>query len=225
MDKSNRDDLTRFRNAIAGMALTFRCDVSETIFDGYWMGLSDLAIEAIEASVVRAIRTCKFLPTVVELRELSGEVPTEARALRAWEAFNRAVVSHGYYHSVDFDDRVINATIRNLGGWEAVCTIEGRDEWDIWLRKRFIKTYTVLAVGGISEDGAQPLIGCFDRENAFNGYHDHVKGPALIECGLPPHPPGVVPALPASRTPAQLTNQNLLQAIGHGTDSESSDRP
>lgn len=228
MDKSKHDpelprgrcrcDLCRFRNAIAGMALTFRQTTPEALYDGYWMGLEDLSVEAVERAVTRAIRRCKFMPTVVELRQLSGEMTIEARAVKAWDAFNRAVSSHGYYHDVDFDDRVINATVRNLGGWEAVCSIEGAKEWDVWLRKRFIETYQVLADSGISPEAAMPMGGFFNRDNAFRGYLDALKPPALIECGLPPHPPGVVPALPDKRPTQRIGQTPLLEHIGTGPD-------
>ena len=196
--------VTRFRNAIAGMALTFRRDVAEVLFDGYWMGLSDLPIEATEHAVQRAIRSCKFMPTVAELRELSGELTPEARALRAWDLFNRAVATHGIWRSVDFDDPVVNATVRSLGGWQATYEV---DDWDTFYRHRFLKTYQTLAVTGISASAALPL----------GGLSESQKAPDLIECNMPPHPPGIVPALP--HTPARrLASPKLLEAIGTGPD-------
>lgn len=216
MDKSNHDDLTRFRNAIAGMALTFRQETPEALFDGYWMGLSDLPIEAIERGVERAIRTCRFMPSVVELRELAGELSIAHRAPLAWAKAREAILHHGYTRSVNFDDPVINATIRAFGGWEAFEDLIYRtpeSQCEGVLRKRFTDTYQALCARGITAADAAPLPGYHERGNLAAGYIDHIPDPVLVACDMPPHPEGIVPRLPEQQY-QRLRENNLLKRIG-----------
>jgi hypothetical protein len=190
----NRADYPKFAIAISGMAATFRQEVTEAILTGYRMGLDDLPIESIERAVARALQDCRFMPSVAELRDLAGHLSPSDRAIRAWDVAVHANHLHGYYESVDFDDKVINATIRSMGGWERFC--ERFEEEDAkWIRKEFERLYASFCRSGLSPEAAGPLVGFCDRSNAGLGFFDHVKSPLLIECGLPPHPDGIVPLL------------------------------
>ena len=179
-------DLERFGGMIAALARTFNTEADEALLLGYKMGLDDLPIEDIEASVATAMRTCDRLPPVIVLRKLTGESAADDRALVAWSVFQKAVVEHGFYTSVNFDDPVIHAAVRNCGGWLRCCELSG-EEFNKWLRKDFLKAYTAFCSTGISREAAAPLIGFHDAGNAMNGYHDHIKPPLLIATGLPAH--------------------------------------
>jgi len=214
MDKKNEADLDRFRSLIAGMAITFRQEASQVMYDGYWLGLADLPIEAVELAVVAALRTCKFMPSASELRELAGEVRMEHRAVKAWAAFREAIDLHGYYHSVDFDDPVVNATVRALGGWVSVSEL--MDEPEAWIegifRKRFEQTYVGLATAGVSATAAVPLIGSHEQDKRLKGYEEAIGEPYRIACGLPPHPVSLV----ASGKRAEVAGKDraLLEHVG-----------
>lgn len=60
------------------------------------------------------------MSSVAELREFcgvaSGRINVKDRPLLAWQAVLEAISKVGAYVSPDFDDSVINATIRQLGG-------------------------------------------------------------------------------------------------------------
>ncbi len=208
------NDRPRFTELVAGMSRTFGQEADEATYDGYWLGLSDLTIEAIQTAVATAMRTCEHMPTVVALRKLTGEITTPGRALVAWGVFERAVVQHGADRSVEFDDPVIHAVVRNHGGWPRCCQLPV-SEFDKWLRQDFLKTYTALCSTGISEEAGQPLIGEHDSSNAMNGYHKHIKPPLQITTGLPVHANlrrlGGPPTRPALSAPD--TNQ-LTAEIG-----------
>lgn len=187
------NDKTRFVQAIGAMAATFRQEATEMVFTGYRLGLEDLSIEAIEHAATRAIRECKFMPTVSELRDLAGHMRPEDRAVLAWDAAVRAVSTHGYTKSVNFDDRVINATIRSLGGWDEF-NLRAESNDAKWLRKDFERIYTSFCRNGISREAAMSLPGFHDRNNA-GAFPEAVKPAALIATGMPAHRPGVVPAI------------------------------
>lgn len=179
MQESDREE---FVTLIAALASTFRTETDEAMFEGYWLALSDLPLEAVQRAVAKATRECEFFPRGKELRELSGELTLDGRATLAWMAASKAIGHHGHRKSVDFDDRTINATIRAMGGWVNFGNVP-ETEFDKWTRKEFEKTYRALAVCPLGNEATAPLVGMTDRENGILGYD--VQEPLLIETGVP----------------------------------------
>lgn len=177
-------DRVEFAQAITALAASFRAESDEAMLEGYWWALDDLPLEAVQRAVRSAMRQCKFMPAAFELRELSGVMSNQARAVLAWAAFEKAVRIHGGYETINFDDPLINATVRNLGGWERCCLLPC-EEFDKWLRKDFERVYLALLSSGVSAEAAAPLIGVFDRENLLTGYEG--RKPVLFVTGLPAH--------------------------------------
>lgn len=194
---TKKPERLKFAATISALAATFGREMDEATIQCYWLALDDLQQADINRAVKAAMKTCKFMPSGRELRELAGVMSPESRAVVAWEQFERAVALHGYYDSINFDDAVINATVRNLGGWEKVCCLEG-DEFSKWLRKDFERVYVSLMQNGISAEQAAPLIGHSERQNRSAGYltdgqlllgNGEQKPLQRIEykTGLPPH--------------------------------------
>jgi len=154
------------------------------------------------------------MPTVSELRALTGETTPEDRALLAWGAFEKAVVRVGYYRSPNFDDPLINATVRHLGGWTRVCELDG-EEFDKWLRKDFLKTYEALSRTGVGDEQAAPLVGYAERQNRSLGY-DRSEDRCDVRTGLPWA--GEPPKRLENRRPANVPRVELsvdrLEATG-----------
>lgn len=174
---------------------------SKAMIGAYSIGLKGLTVEQIGIATERALSTCKFMPTPVELRELSGELKLEQRAALAWLAFAQALSEHGYYRTVQFDDPAITAAVRSLGGWEQMSVIaeEEGHRFDTVFRDRFLRTYMALAAAGVSPEQSAPLPGFFDRVNACEGYEPQPV--QHIETGLPVLPQN--PRIAARRhTPA-----------------------
>ena len=179
-------DRTRFAVVFNGLAATFSKEPSKPMLDGYWLGLADLPLEAVEGACQRAIGTCKFMPVPVELRELAGVMKPEDRAIKAWNAYSNAVAAVGYYQSIDFDDPLINATVRNLGGWmQLIVRMDDEDHTDKWVRKDFERVYQSLMRSGISEEASRPLLGFHERNNVATGFGDQVAPPVAYRTGLP----------------------------------------
>lgn len=150
------------------LAEAFGKVTSPAMFRAYEIGLQGLTPDDVKAATHQALGTCRFMPAPAELRELVvGRL--DDRAVQAWLAFEEAVMRHGYLHTVTFDDPVINATVRAVGGWEHCCGMPAT-EFDTFLQKRFQDTYKALARFGVSEAQAAPLVGWIDRENAMLGY-------------------------------------------------------
>lgn len=210
----NKNDDVRFVELMTILAASFRQEVGQATLEGYSIGLGDTPIDAIELAVKRAIRECKFFPSVAELRELAGEMRPEVRAVKAWDAFCKGAERYGYYTSVDFDDKAINATVRNLGGWMPLLDrIE--KEGDVWVRKEFERVYAAMMSAGVSASEAFPLLGFHEQSNRINGYLDFIGEPKKVLTGLPPHRQGVLAEPIPTRKPEVLPSAaKLLEGIG-----------
>jgi hypothetical protein len=148
-------------------------------------------------AVQSLLRSGDAWPNAGKLLQLAQAGPSgEDRAALALAAVRRAVVRCGRYAAVDIDDPVAAATIRDLGGWGAVC---GLDLDDHWTARRFREQYVVRLRCGVPPALALPLAGEFG-----------LRDPVRIETGLPPITPQVPapalagPAAAATRLAAAL---------------------
>lgn len=199
---------------ICGLCECFGRKPSDAMLNGYQLGLSDLSIEQIRHACTQALRHCRFMPSVAELRELSGQLTPQARAVIAWDALRKAISDHGYYRSVAFDDSLIHATVNNLGGWLRISVLSG-DELDKWLRKDFERTYVAYCQQDtLPATAADPLIGALEMENRLRGFDldGQYQGcnlgftPVQITSGLPACK---AQTLPAPRSGQPVVNVEL----------------
>lgn len=158
-------DPERFSVLLGTLASAFGRDNDDVTNEIYWRALEDLEPEAIERAVARAIKWCKFMPRPEELRRLAGERPTASRAIEAWDHVAKACQRVGQYESVDFDDHIINAVIRSMGGWVRLCTREG-DDFQVWARKEFERLYLDYSDHEPSADACDYLPGRHATSNA-----------------------------------------------------------
>ena len=133
-------DRKRFVSAVSATAAAFGKETTEELFAVFWGGLEDLPVEAVVGALVRAVQVCQFFPTVRDLREMSGGPSATSRIEMAWESLLRAIRSVGGYRSPLFEDAAITATIRSMGGWERICSMES-EELHKWGRKEFDRIY------------------------------------------------------------------------------------
>jgi hypothetical protein len=196
MDKQKRIE---FCKTIAALAATFRQEATEALYEGYWLGLDDVPVEAVKSAVVQAMRSCRFMPSVAELRALAGVLSPDDRAVKAWAAVMQAHREHGYYHTVVFDDPATTATVRYLWhDWMQFAEAMEQQE-EHWLRKEFVATYCSFVRNGVGLEQCRPLLGFFERENTLGSWP--VEPPLMIACGLSPVP-GQLPA--AKEAPKQI---------------------
>lgn len=146
--------------AVTLLAETFRQQLSETGARGYIAGLEDLTEAQIGEATKRALRECKFMPSCAELRALigiGGPRDIAFRAAEAWEAVRTAMDRYDYTTNVDFGSHV-NAAIRNLGGWQALCDKTVPEL--TWVRKDFERLYEAFD-GKDMGDRGDLLLGAF----------------------------------------------------------------
>ncbi len=169
-----------FATAIGAMAETFGVEATKPLIYGYWLGLCDLDLIDVQKAVQRAIQQCKAIPKPAELRLMTGKVyDSETTALMAWEDALKAL-RWGKYKHVDFGDKLVNAVIRNMGGWPGFCSrfIDATSEK--WIRQEFITAYKRFASSSVRSEQIAPLPGLSEVE-VINGEMQTCE-PVLIAC-------------------------------------------
>jgi hypothetical protein len=115
------DDRTAFARGLYALGETFGEPVSELRAEAYFDALSDLGILDVLGAMRTAIRTSKFFPRPVEIREQIEGNPQD-RAELAWNAVLRLVRRVGYYGKPDWpDEPTKRAALELFGGWPALC--------------------------------------------------------------------------------------------------------
>lgn len=163
-----KNEKLRFAAVIEQLGVVYQTAISDELLRSYWQSLKDVPIDDLERAAAAHIALQKWFPKVCELRC----VDAVADSVRAWDSAILAIHQHGMYRHVDFEDAVVNATIRHLGGWPEFCAMDPRQE--SWIRKEFLKTYQALARSGISSEQGAALPGISDANQV-------VRSNGLIE--------------------------------------------
>lgn len=69
MTETERPD---FRAILTALASTFCREVDAAAMTGYWIGLEDLELYAVQRACRRAIRECERMPTVKNIRDFAS---------------------------------------------------------------------------------------------------------------------------------------------------------
>jgi hypothetical protein len=132
-----------FATSMAVLAASFNRELPGPAIEGYWLALQDLSEAELAAATKRALAECRFMPAPVELLALAGRARSlVADTAQAWEAVRTAMDRHDYTASVDFGP-LVNAVVRNIGGWDALCRASLPDL--VWRRKDFERVYEAFA--------------------------------------------------------------------------------
>lgn len=178
----NQDDKSRFGQLITALAANWRKEFDRANITIYWLGLKDLTFDQVQDAIALALRESKFMPSVAELREfvLGG---ASNRIQNAWLLLNRTMDTQGPYKSVDFEDKVINAAVRSLGGWVSLFDWK-QAEWDRFAFARFEKAYRAFASRPVGIESGARLIGLVEQRNSFQG-HSLVSDSPNVYLGAP----------------------------------------
>lgn len=175
------DDTTEFRLTLSALAATFRVEADVALFTGYWMGCEDLELGAFKRACGAAIRQCKFMPTVAELRELAGVPKSGDIAEQAADVADQARAFVGAYRSPRFQDAIINAVIRSMGGWTAFCDTPD-EQWIAFDRKKFVEHYKRIVNTGASKEAIASLGGLHSISNSGRGVSGPDDESVLVGC-------------------------------------------
>jgi hypothetical protein len=174
-------DRQSFIMRMTALCDVFRVEVSESLFEGYWIALHNLDVEDFNTAIVRALSESEFMPKPLELRKLAGLSTPDDLAIAAFQYARDAIGPVGCYRSPDFEDPAINAAIRNMGGWVEFC-MQDAEKIEVWGRKEFERQYLAAIRLGMSGDRVAPLVGIAERHNvAMLGTCDP---PVRVRCPL-----------------------------------------
>lgn len=189
---------SEFSKAIALLTAAVAKSMPDETVAAWYLLLQDLTAEQLERGIVETLRTHQFagFPPVGTIRANSigaaGRVVNlETRAVVAWDRVLTAIRFQGGYRTIAFDDPVIHATVRNLGGWVQLTDATSED-LSRFIQPRFVKTYSALAQMGITESEAAPLFGLIDRDNTKAGYEPGEV--VAIATGLPSLDVKIIPS-------------------------------
>lgn len=156
-------DRKEFGGVMNMLGAAFGREPSPALLEAYWRGLAGVELSAFRSAADRALQTSRYFPTVAELRELAGE----GKVHETQAAFDRLVTAIrrvGAYRSADLGP-VLNATVRALGGWRRVCSLE-TDELYGSFRRQFAATFEAQAAATPDAHAAAPLRGLHEAAQA-----------------------------------------------------------
>lgn len=158
-------DRRAFGEFLTQVLAFYKQDASDFAMQVWWDACKPFDLEQVRKAISgHAMHPEKgqFCPKPADLvRELAG-THTD-RALLAWGRVSRAMSDVGAYASVDFGDPAIHATVRELGGWAAICRVENDEQH--FLQKRFCDFYRTYTTRG-APDAPLQLQGAHDVTNA-----------------------------------------------------------
>lgn len=187
-----------FAAGFASLCELFNAKPSHELTDLYFNSVQDLTPEEWTIAVERATGSAVYMPKPAELRNFAGrgEQQRKLEAVVAWEIVRAAMDKYDYVRSMDFGP-MVNAVVRNMGGWIHLCD---RTERDLTFeRRRFEELYLLFAGTKISAQRAAPLRGQFGGK------------PVLFQ--IPGQPPRRV-ALPEGDSPGLQLVHGLADRKG-----------
>lgn len=104
-------------------------DISTETMTAYSLILSDIPIPALKAGVMKCITTCKFLPSIAEIREASiafYEDVTDSKQkthAEAWNEVLKNIASVGYYGTPEWSAAEIKQAVESIG-YINLCVME-----------------------------------------------------------------------------------------------------
>jgi hypothetical protein len=182
-------DAVRFAELMLALSETYREKVSDLRAELYLDALRDLPIESVEKAVRLAIRTLKFFPKPVELRELvTGN--TDDEAAREWALVQREVSRVGYMRQPNLPPATMEAIRVVFGSWRSLCgSLPSPDsdrapELMNW-RKQFVNAYDDAkkreARGELPAAGAANLAGLIAEVREWEGKREPQQiGPKVM---------------------------------------------
>ncbi len=166
--KIDPEKVHQISQRIIALCEYYRVEFGKMTFAMYVSDLAQYDIAAIDKAIElhrRHVENGKFMPKSAHLieyiekmsvRGLMGQRIEEA-ALNAWDAVMQAVRTQGRYSDVRFDDPIIHAVIKVMGGWLHFCNIELKDrEWE---QRQFEKRYLLLARNKPKQHTSEFLMG------------------------------------------------------------------
>lgn len=171
-------DRAEFAKLLTSVYSAYDKDISEFTLTAFWETLKRFDFE----DVRRAFHVHYGNPDSGQFAPKPGNIikilegGSGDRGLLAWSKVERAVRQVGPYQSVVFDDPIIHAVIRDMGGWIQLGDCQER-EFE-FRGKEFATRYRGYAETGRNDNFPAKLIGIAEADNTRN--KRRVDPPLLI---------------------------------------------
>lgn len=151
----DKQERKRFLVALYALAEVYDKAISEDKAKAYFMALSDLSVEQVEAAIYRAMREASakgWLPRPGDLRTMVvGSV--ESRAELEAAKVLRALEQYSSHADVAFDDPVTSAVVyHGFGGWALLGRTTLADATK-WFHRDFVRLYIEFSENNIRHEG------------------------------------------------------------------------
>lgn len=151
-----------FGELITGLCFVNDREASKEMIMMMWMVVSEFPFADVERAIKELVLRPGYMPKPADLREaVEGKV--EGRAIAAWADVQKAMPLGAYKH-IDFEDPLINAVIRSLGGWPSMFDQCATAESEKWFRHNFIKDYMAMDHRNMNAEACRPLAGISQAE-------------------------------------------------------------
>lgn len=115
------NDWNKFTKAITVLAESLGGDLSAGSMQAYFRALDDLPIEQVEYAMGQCLKSCRFFPKPVEIREAVQGSEAD-QALSAWQQVENAFKKAGYWTSVLFENGAIARAVEHVFGTWVECS-------------------------------------------------------------------------------------------------------
>lgn len=170
--QSNKEE---FAKIMVMLGVIYDQIISEEKMNIYYELLRSYSIDVLQKGATRLIkeRTTASFPKPAEIIEkIEGNL--EDKANLAWEKVTKAMLKHGHYQSVSFDDHVIHSVMQVMGGWAETGNWL-KDDMK-WKRIEFCKLYNSMS---LKDKHPKYLTGCVENINSISGH----EVPDVIQIG------------------------------------------
>lgn len=133
------NDAPEFTARLIALAEVFDVKLSPARQALYFEALADLDAPDVFDGMAEALKSCKFFPKPVEIREFAHGTPAQA-AEEAWLRLRALISERGAYREPDLendDGTLYDSMISVFGSWRGACAAE----FNSFVHKEFLDTY------------------------------------------------------------------------------------
>jgi hypothetical protein len=159
-------DQPEFLRLMASLGSLYGKPMDKPLVEMYWGALQRFELSEVKQALQAHIHhpdTGKYMPKPSEVVcQLQGTGQTQS--LQAWSKVSEAIRGVGGYESVVFDDAVIHAVIRDMGGWIRLCQVLNSE---LPFRGRDFEARYAGYVGHPPAEYPRQLIGMLAHQNGL----------------------------------------------------------
>lgn len=161
----NKDDLENFGKLINATFAIYGKDAPDEVIDIYFNVLSKYDFFQVRNAFSKYIAnpdTGTFFPKPSDIvKILDGN--SHKKSFMAWIKVLNTVTEHGTYKTIIFDDEIIHAVVKDMGGWEKFC-FSINDSSREKIEKDFCRRYEYYLEDGV-KNYPKFLIGYFQNKS------------------------------------------------------------